>query len=382
MRGEVGDRVDKSAKRAPLWARLSAVFGAVLMAASGGVLVTGSALLSKYTDSLDADGRLIGSGAPGDGRTAPADIKGPLNILMAGIDPRDDHSPPLSDSIIVAHIPAGMNQVYMFSIPRDLYVDIPPFEPTGFGGGKSKINAAMSYGSSVGGGRHDVKQGFQLLARTVSLLTGIDDFQAGAIINFGGFKQIVEAMGGVTMTVDMPVRSEHLQPDGTPRHRRPECADNSCAHPYIGPQKMYPPGRYHLAAWEALDYVRQRYGLPNSDYDRQRHQQQFIKAMAKQAMSKGVVSDPARMLKILDSAGDALTFDGNGHGVLDWALALRNLNTDSMISVKLTGDGAYEGGRYLGETLAPGSEEFFAAVREDRIQEFLLAHPEFVNKNS
>ncbi|WIN00953.1 LCP family protein [Actinoplanes oblitus] len=352
------------------------------MVTSGVVLVGGNALIAKYTGAIDADGGLIGAPAEGATKAVAEDIKGPINILMAGIDPRDDKTAPLSDSIIVAHIPATMDQVYLFSIPRDLYVDIPAFPPTGFGGGKSKINAAMSYGSSVGNGKHDVKQGFQLLAKTVGQLTGIKDFQAGAIINFGGFKKIVEAMGGVTMTVDMVVKSEHLKPNGERRDRRPECADNTCAHPYIGEQKVYRPGTYHLKAWEALDYVRQRYGLPHSDYDRQRHQQQFIKAMAKQAMSKGVVTNPSKMLKILDAGGDALTFDGNGHSILDWGLALQGLNTDNMVSIKLPGGGVYDGGRYLGEGLGAGSDQFFEAVRNDRIPEFLLAHPEFVNRNS
>nr|WP_122982534.1 LCP family protein [Actinoplanes teichomyceticus] len=354
------------------------------MVTSGGVLVTGQALISKYTSGLDAGSTLVGD--PAEGATkGSAEIKGPLNILMAGIDPRDEKTPPLSDSIIVAHIPASMDQVYMFSIPRDLYVDIPAFKATGFGGGKAKINSAMSYGSSVGNGKHDVRQGFQLLTKTVSQLTGIDSFDAGAIINFGGFKKIVEAMGGVTMKIDMTVKSEHLKPNGKPRDRRPECADNKCDHPYIGEQKVYKPGTYHLKAWEALDYVRQRYGLPNSDYDRQRHQQQFIKAMAKQAMSKGVVTNPSKMLKILDAAGDALTFGAaNGTSVLDWGLALKDLNTDNMVSIKLDGGGVFDPAtnRYYGEKLADGSQAFFQAVRDDKIQEFLLAHPEFINKNS
>ncbi|WP_203824493.1 LCP family protein [Actinoplanes palleronii] len=352
------------------------------MVTSGVVLVGGSALISKYTGAVDADGSLIGDPAEGAPKAASADIKGPINILMAGIDPRDDKTAPLSDSIIVAHIPASMDQVYLFSIPRDLYVDIPAFTKTGFGGGKSKINAAMSYGSSVGNGKHDVKQGFQLLAKTVEQLTGIKTFEAGTIINFGGFKKIVEAMGGVTMTVDMTVKSEHLKPNGKGRDRRPECADNTCAHPYIGEQKVYKTGTYHMKAWEALDYVRQRYGLPNGDYDRQRHQQQFIKAMAKQAMSKDVVTNPSKLLKILDAAGDSLTFDGNGHSVIDWGLALKGLDTDSMVSIKLGGGGLYEGSKYLGEKLQDNSDQFFEAVKNDKIQEFLLAHPEFVNKNS
>ncbi|MEU4687688.1 LCP family protein [Actinoplanes sp. NPDC023714] len=380
-RRDFGDRVAKSFKRrTPLWARLCAIFGSVLMVVSGGVLVGGNALISKYTGAVDAGGgSLIGDPAAA---TQKSEIKGPINILLAGIDPRDTKTAPLSDSIIVAHIPASMDQVYLFSIPRDLYVEIPAFAPTGFKGGKSKINAAMSYGSAVGNGEHDVKQGFQLLAKTVTKLTGIKTFDAGAIVNFGGFKDIVEAMGGVTMTIDQNVKSEHLQPNGKPRPRIPGC--DKCAHPYTGPQKTYKKGTYHLEAWEALDYVRQRYTLPNGDYDRQRHQQQFIKAMAKQAMSKDVVSNPSKLLSILDAAGESLTFDGGGNSVIDWATALRGVNTDDMTTIKLPGGGLFAPGsnKYLGEQLQGDYESFFEAVRKDDIAPFLLDHPEYVNVNS
>lgn len=348
------------------------------MVASGAVLVTSQTLIVRYTGAVEADsGSLIGDPVSGSARAA--EIKGPLNVLLAGIDPRGDDQAPLSDSIIVAHVPAGMDQAFLFSIPRDLYVEIPPFAKTGFNGATSKINSAMSYGSAVGDGTHDVQQGFQLLTRTVSRLTGIEEFDAGALINFGGFKKIVEAMDGVTMTIDQNVKSEHLQPDGQARPKRPECAAGGCEHPYTGPQKTYKKGTYHLEAWEALDYVRQRYGLPGGDYDRQRHQQQFVKAMAEQALSEDVVTNPAKLLEVLDAAGDSLTFDGGGNSIIDWGLALNAIDTDDMTLIKLPGTGRFENGRYLGEQLGPASEEFFQAVREDRIAAFLLDHPEFVS---
>ncbi|MDI6097792.1 LCP family protein [Actinoplanes sp. NEAU-A12] len=348
------------------------------MVASGGVLVTGQTLIARYAGAVEADsGSLIGDPASGSSRAD--EIKGPLNILLAGIDPRSSEQAPLSDSIIVAHVPAGMDQAFLFSIPRDLYVEIPPFPQTGFAGGTSKINSAMSYGSAAGDGTHDVEQGFQLLTRTVSRLTGIEEFDAGALIDFGGFKKIVEAMDGVTMTIDQNVRSEHLQPNGKPRPQRPECVGEGCDHPYTGPQKTYEKGTYRLEAWEALDYVRQRYGLPGGDYDRQRHQQQFVKAMAEQALSKDVVTDSAKLLGVLDAAGDSLTFDGGGGSIIDWGVALKGIDTDDMTLIKLPGTGRFENGRYLGEQLDPSGEEFFQALREDRIAAFLLDHPEFVS---
>ncbi|MDR6323713.1 LCP family protein [Actinoplanes couchii] len=363
------------------------IVGSVLIIISGGSYVTAQSVVAKYTDAVTDDSifeaRPAAAARPREKQGDEGDtIKGPLNLLLVGIDPRDDKSPPLSDSIILAHVPADMSTVYLFSIPRDLYVDIPAFDKAGYRGGTGKINGSMSLGSHLGDGKFSAPQGFQLLTRTVSAYTGIKEFDAGAIVNFGGFKKIVEAMDGVTMTIDQEVKSEHLKPDGTPRDRLSRCADNTCDHPYIGVQKVYPMGTYHLEAWEALDYVRQRYGLPNGDYDRQRHQQQFVKALAKQAMSRDVVTDPAKLLKVMEAAGGSLTFSGGGYSVLDWAFALKGLNVDDTITVKLPGVGKFSGSRYLGEELDPSTKEFFQSVREDKVAGFLLDHPEYVNLES
>jgi LCP family protein required for cell wall assembly len=374
------DDTPKAAPRkAPLWARLCAIFGCILMVVSGGVLVTSQVLVARYAGSVDTQ-NLFGDAAAGATKEPKSDIKGPVNILLVGIDPRDATTAPLSDSIIVVHVPQNMQEAYVFSIPRDLIVDIPPFAKTGFGGGRAKINAAMSYGSSIGDGKHDVAQGFSLLAKTVSQLTGIDKFDAGAIVNFGGFKKIVDAMGGVTMTIDQDVRSEHLQPNGKPRPKLARCADNQCAHPYTGPRKEYKKGTYHLQGWEALDYVRQRYDLPNGDYDRQRHQQQFIRAMAEQALSKDVVTNPGKLDKVLRSAGDALIFDGNGHNVVDWGLALKGIRPGNMTLIKLPGRTVMSGGSYRGEALDETAEQFFSSVRDGTVGNFLLSNPDFINK--
>ena len=335
------------------------------MVVSGGLLATQQVLVGRL--AAVEDDSLLGTPA----NAAKSDIKGPINVLLVGIDPRDDTTPPLADSIIVAHIPAGLDTAYLFSLPRDLYVDIP-------GRGQGKINGAMSLGSQVPGGKPDVAKGFQLLAKTVSGVTGIERFDAGAIVNFGGFKSIVEAMGGVTMTLDQQIKSEHLAPDGKARPRRAECADHGCQHPYIGPQKVYKKGKQHLEAYEALDVVRQRYTLKNGDYDRQRNQQRFVRAIAKQALSKDVVTNPAKLLKVLDAAGDSLTFSGGGHSIVDWAVAMRNVDPDEMLTVSLPGGGHYLNGAYAGEKFTGPVDEFFAAVRGNRVPEFLLGNPVFL----
>ncbi|MGS2617985.1 LCP family protein [Micromonospora sp. LZ34] len=359
----------------PRWARVSTVFGAVLMLLSGAVLVGMEALMARYEGAVGkAD--LFGDQAAG-AKERKSDIKGPLNILLVGIDPRNPETPPLADSIMVLHVPASMDRAYLFSLPRDLLVEIPEFIKADFNGGTDKLNAAMSYGSRVPGKNPDAARGFELLAETVQDVTGIKRFDAGAIINFTGFQKIVDAMGGVDMYIEREVRSEHRKPDGTHREGNPN------GEGYIGPQAEYKKGNQHLKGWQALDYVRQRYpknGVPDGDYGRQRHQQQFVKAMVGQAFSADVVTNPLKLDKVLRAAGQSLIFSGRGHSVVDFGLALKNIRPDTIQMVKLPGGGVMENGKYRGERFKPEVDDFFTALHNEQLDAFLLEHPDFQNK--
>lgn len=361
----------------PRWARVCTVFGVALMVLSGSVLVGYHALVSRYEGAVGkAD--LFGDQAAG-ASEKKSDIKGPLNILLVGIDPRKPETPPLADSIMILHVPAGMDRGYLFSLPRDLRVDIPEFRKANYRGGTDKLNAAMSYGSRVPGQNPDAARGFELLAKTVQQVTGIERFDAGAIINFTGFKSIVDAMGGVDMYIERDVRSEHRQPDGTMRRLRPGGGG------YLGPQAEYRKGNAHLNGWQALDYVRQRYpknGVPDADYGRQRHQQQFVKAMVNQAFSADVVTNPIKLDRVLRAAGHSLIFNGRGHSVVDFALALKGIRSDSIETIKLPAAPVTVDGAYKGEKLRPAAEDFFAAIRNEQIDAFMLEHPDFKQKNS
>jgi hypothetical protein len=83
---------------------------------------------------------------------------------------------------------------------------------------------------------------------------------------------------------------------------------------------------------------------------------------------------------VLKAAGDALIFDGNGHSVVDWGLALKSLRADDMTLVKLPGRSLITNGRYQGEALDSSAEEFFASVQNDTISSFLIDHPDFLQK--
>src|SRR5207245_9056456 len=113
---------------------------------------------------------------------------GPWHYLPTGSEagantPEDGQR---SDTMIIVHVPAGLDRAYLISIPRDLLVDIPPYPPTNFAGSHEKINGAFQYGQGGAGG-------VQLVSATLTQLTGIR-FDGAAVIDFDGFRKAVDLL--------------------------------------------------------------------------------------------------------------------------------------------------------------------------------------------
>ena len=361
--------------------RWAATIAAVVVLLAAGAIATTQILRARY-DVPSAD--LFGTPTPTpsasptpNGSPTPepgADITGPLNILLVGVDTRVSIPgwEPHADAVLILHVTKTLDRAYLFSLPRDLVVDIPAFPKANFGGQRTKLTHAMSYGSRGPGKRTpDPAQGFQLLATTVSRYTGIKRFDAGAVLTFGGFDNLVDALGGVDLYVDQRVPSRHRRPDGT---LRPLGSDG-----YVGPQMVYEKGTRHLNGWQALDYARQRY-ISGGDYARQRHQQQLIKAMVREILDQDLARDPVRLDRVLRAVGKALVFDGRGHRVIDFGYALRGLRADDITLVVLPGHGVGSGSAYRGEQLDPVGRQFIAELRAGRVDAFLETHPTLVVK--
>ena len=363
-------------RRDPLWARLLVLVGALLMMVSGGAIVGGKILVGAATKNIGTTDLLGDSGTQNTGNT----INGPLNILLVGIDERPEWTATelvRSDSILILHISMMHDQMYLMTLPRDLLVSIPPNPATKFAGGKEKINAAYAFGNQNGGGRQG---GVKLLARTITGFTGIK-FNAAAIIDFGGFQAVTEQLGGVDMCIDQRVESRHIGFDKAGHPLTPYVGvDGDRRDPRSTPE-VYEPGCKHLKAWQALDYVRQRKGLPNGDYDRQRHQQQFLKALLKEAKKQGVTSNPAKAAQIMSSVGKALTVDTNGVDLVDWAFTMRNVTDNDMVMIK-TNAGKITPIDVPGvgscEQLSDESKAMFSALQADTLGTFVAQHSDFV----
>jgi LCP family protein required for cell wall assembly len=332
-------------RRSPVWARWLIAVGALLLVVSGGTMVAARVLVDTATNAIQQQS-LLGE-AQGADQRAHAQITGAKNLLLVGLDTRPSWANTgelsRSDSIILLHIPADRSGAYMVSIPRDSYVKIPAYNngAQSYPGGKNKINSAFAYGSRGLTGTAAESHGFELLALTVKNLTGITP-DAAAIIDFSGFTQVLQVLGSVCMYVDEDVTSIHLGHTADGKPAVPYKTDSAGANPRKVPgvtPNFYAKGNHCFTPAEALDFARQRDLLANhdSDYGRQRHQQQLLKAILKQTVHEGLNS-PTKLPGLLTAIGRTMTVDTGGISLEDWAFAMKGLNPDRIVTLK-TNDG-------------------------------------------
>jgi LCP family protein required for cell wall assembly len=315
----------------------------VLVAGLG--LVGGWTLVHRFDRALDR-GLLLAPGArAGAGQAAHASLRGPLNFLLIGSDYRT-WNPGMgerSDTIIVAHVPAGLDRAYLVSIPRDLRVNVPA--TLDFPGALTKINAALELG-------HGGEGGVQLLSQTLTDLTGVH-FDGAAVINFTGLQRAVGVVGGVPMCVERRTVSVHTG-------------------------AVFEPGCRVMGPAEVLDYLRQR-NFPDGDFGRQRHQQQFLKALVGRMTEGDVLANPIKLDALLQAVASSMTVDTGGLSLPDVALALRNLRPEAVAGIRLpfTVD-VIEGTSYVLAT--PEADGLYLALREDDLAAWVQTHPRWVNQ--
>ena len=304
-----------------------------------------------------------------------ANIDGSINFLLLGMDERTGSSEPIrADTIMIAHIPKDHQTAYLISLPRDGEVTIPAFPETGYAGGRDKINAAFAAGARKDGkpdpSTEGRERGARLTVLTIDkLVPGGLKFNGAAIINFEGFRDVLSAIGGVDMCVDVLTPSIHydknmgyhtLLKDGDPR------------------QKVYPVGCYHLDYLQALDYARQRH-VENGDYTRQRHQQQLLLAIFNKLASKDTLTNLGKLKDLQKAAGGLLTLDLGNSAIEDWAFTFRAIGSDSVVMIKTNG-GKFSTLPDNNEAITDESMKLLRAVHDDTIYAFTQTHPDWVSK--
>ncbi|WP_239075248.1 LCP family protein [Planosporangium flavigriseum] len=278
----------------PRWGRIAFVLMLALLLVAG--LGAGGAYL--YYRNLDSGLQRTDAFSKVAGKRPDAAVPGAQNILLLGSDSRDPDNKAKpgqwrTDTMILMHVDANHQKAYLISIPRDLYVYIPtsPTNPE-FGDTNEKINAAFAWG------------GVPLTVQTIEGFSGVH-IDHVVLVDFGGFQQVTDALGGVDMNIEQDITSIHA------------------------PHRQFKKGLQHLNGAEALDYVRQRYQFVEGDFARMRHQQQFIKALLDKATSSGTLSNPLKLHSFLSAVTNAMTVD-NGFSLASTGWAFRNMSSTDL----------------------------------------------------
>lgn len=199
----------------------------------------------------------------------------PFSILLMGVDSEanglDANASFNGDTLmLVTFNPKTLNAT-MFSIPRDMYVPIACNHDR-----YAKINSSAAYGTNC-------------VINTVQQFTGIDiDYYVK--INFKGVVDLVEALGGIDVDVEVPDYSVYYK-----AHNGRVCEQNSLRQ--FGDNLIcIDTGMQHLNGEQALAYARCRHAYLQSDIARNRHQQQIVEAIARKLASPSNINKLEELL--------------------------------------------------------------------------------------
>ena len=169
------------------------------------------------------------------------------------------------------------NDIATLSLPRDLLVNLP-------GSGYRKINNALAFGMS----ETNPHGGDSMLTNAVQEVTG-QTVHYFAKIDFNGFKNAVDAVGGVEITVDTAFVDL-------------EYPDNNYGYQTI----TFDAGKQKIDGAKALEFVRSRHGTngEGSDFARSKRQQKLLFALREKALSLGTLTNPSKVSGLLDSLGN------------------------------------------------------------------------------
>jgi polyisoprenyl-teichoic acid--peptidoglycan teichoic acid transferase len=280
-------------------------------------------------------GQISSVHVPGLGK-APSD--GSVNLLVVGSDTRQglrgggfgDAAGQRSDVIIVVHLVPAARHAAVLSIPRDLYV------PVAGTGGSAKINSAFNRGPGQ-------------LVQTIQQSFGIP-IHHYLLVNFDGFREVVDALGGVALSFPRPVRDSN---DG---HN-----ESGLNVPRTGCQR--------LAGNQALALARSRYfqyqdkagrwhGDPATDLGRIRRQQTMLRVLAANAVGRNL-ANPIRANALVGSVVRSLTKDDQLTIRRSVALArqFRSFDPDRLTTLTLPVDRAVQRDGVVRRAGQPGFEQ-------------------------
>ncbi|MCA9870062.1 MAG: LCP family protein [Caldilineae bacterium] len=238
--------------------------------------------------------------APVLSQPAPDDTLRPLqqthNILLLGSDQRTLGYAGRTDTIMVLGLDEANGRAALVSIPRDVYLPIP-------GVGYSRINTAFGYGEERQPGG-----GIALLSSTIEKNFGIP-IHNYVRVDIQGFEEIVDALGGVDVTVDCDLYDEKFPG-------------------YFGVYTLEA-GDYHMDGRQALYYARSR--KSTSDFDRARRQQRVLLAIRRRVLEADLLPRVPALYMALRDTVDTDLGPGDIAALARWAAGFKSENLFGMV---------------------------------------------------
>ena len=258
------------------WPRILLIFFIILAVAAAGLGIAGYMLYSKFDQISVVQAPTTSLGSNPESQ--------PLNILLMGSDTRKGkgnnkygldagRGGKRSDTTILLHISADRESALAVSIPRDLWVEQPA---CALAPGEFPYYAKFNNAFDAGGPA--------CTTELVQEMTGVPVNHI-AVVDFAGFKKVVDALGGVEVCLNEAVYDSAAELD-------------------------LPAGRSVVSGEQALAFVRARKALGDgSDIGRMERQQAFLSSAIRKATDTGLLLNPARLYSVLDTATSALTVD-------------------------------------------------------------------------
>lgn len=253
------------------------------------------------------------------------------NILLIGSDTREAGADARSDTMMLVHVPSDRSAVYLMSIMRDTWTEIP-------GHGEHKINAAMALG------------GVPLMVQTVQGLVGVP-IDHVAVIDFEGFKGLTDALGGVEVDNAQPFQSRG------------------------GDGEYFAAGPLTLQGGSALKFVRERYAFADGDYQRVRNQQAFMRGLLSKLISAQTLGNPVRLHAAAGAISPYLSVDEGLDAVRvgELAFELRGVKAGDieMFTLPNAGVGTSADGQSIVVPDAAATAALAQALKTDQLSGFV-----------
>jgi LCP family protein required for cell wall assembly len=231
-----------------------------------------------------------------------------VNVLLVGVDSAPGRSHQLTDTMMVVSLDPSTGRSAMVSIPRDLY-GVPIGDGTVY---NAKLNSLMAFAAA----RPSTypQGGVGTLKAAIGELLGVE-IHYFAAIDLLGFRQAIDALGGVDITVDRAVSDPtYVNEDGE----------------HVG--FYLQPGRYHFDGHTALAYARSRKGVGDNDFVRADRQQQLLAAVREKLTAGNLM---LALPGLLDAVKASLSTDVPSERIPDLAQAVQEADMSQLRRIVL-----------------------------------------------